>query len=188
MAKRVRVVVVAVVAAAAAPVASWWSAADPASGAPTLTGPQRATVERAGAAAVGWPTVRAGTGDFLRTRVIQHLLRHHGFAVVVDGAYGPRTEQAVRAFQAARGLRVDGAVGPRTWPRLVAVTAPGTRGQDVAAAQVNLRRMGYELRVDGIFGPATQRVAKRFQRDVGFEPTGVIDADDWRELTRRSTD
>lgn len=37
----------------------------------------------------------------------------------VDGYFGPRTEQAVKAYQAAQSLPVDGFVGPRTWAKLL---------------------------------------------------------------------
>ena len=37
-----------------------------------------------------------------------------GYPIAVDGTYGPRTEAAVRDFQAANQLEVDGIAGPDT--------------------------------------------------------------------------
>jgi len=52
-------------------------------------------------------------------KILQHMLAHAGFDPgPVDGWFGPVTERAVRAFQAARGLAVDGEAGTETWAAL----------------------------------------------------------------------
>ena len=53
---------------------------------------------------------------------VQSQIRSRGlgtYAIVVDGSFGPATNDAVRAFQALLGLSVDGIVGPQTWNHLV---------------------------------------------------------------------
>src|SRR6266508_6459336 len=46
---------------------------------------------------------------------LQRRLRELGYSPgPVDGVFGLRTGQAVRAFQRDSGLKVDGIVGPRT--------------------------------------------------------------------------
>lgn len=62
------------------------------------------------------------------TRDVQNALRRIGWPIVADGAYGPRTHQAVLDFQ--RGwdpwdLLVDGAAGPQTREALRASLAYG---------------------------------------------------------------
>lgn len=47
-------------------------------------------------------------------RALQQALAAAGYGVSVDGVYGPGTETAVRALQAAMGLGVDGIVGQAT--------------------------------------------------------------------------
>lgn len=66
----------------------------------------------------GRPTLRRGArGDAVRH--LQDHLRAAGHDPGrTDGSFGPRTDAAVRAFQASRGLVVDGVVGPRTWGAL----------------------------------------------------------------------
>jgi peptidoglycan hydrolase-like protein with peptidoglycan-binding domain len=51
---------------------------------------------------------------------IQTALLAHGFRVVVDGDFGPQTDEAVRAFQKQSGIAQDGIVGPVTWSKLQA--------------------------------------------------------------------
>ncbi len=51
-------------------------------------------------------------------KYIQQLVNYFGYtkpALVVDGAFGPKTDAAVRTLQRWFVLRVDGIVGPQTW-------------------------------------------------------------------------
>ncbi|MFF4821164.1 peptidoglycan-binding protein [Kitasatospora sp. NPDC001309] len=54
-----------------------------------------------------WATVEA-----------QCLLNTIGNNLVVDGYYGPKTQDAVRDVQSKQSLSQDGFVGPETWPAL----------------------------------------------------------------------
>ena len=59
------------------------------------------------------------TGDDVREA--QMLLIAHGFDVGssgADGIFGSKTDEAVRAFQQAKGLKVDGIIGAKTWAAL----------------------------------------------------------------------
>src|ERR1700761_2239492 len=85
-------------------------------------------------------------------RALQFALAHRGYAPgPMDGRYGPRTQGAVRRFQAALGLTIDGIAGPRTLGELTAripVLHPGageaTGGAAVVRAlQKRLVRAGY---------------------------------------------
>jgi len=49
-----------------------------------------------------------------RVRELQALLVRAGYALTVDGDYGPATRKAIEAFQAEKGLVVDGIAGPQT--------------------------------------------------------------------------
>ncbi len=74
-----------------------------------------------------------------RVRQIQERLQELGYDPgPSDGIFGPRTEMAVLAFQADKGLSVDGVVGRETWGALFqepepqsvsSLDAPPTYGQ-----------------------------------------------------------
>ena len=58
-------------------------------------------------------TLRVGSkGNGVRW--LQYELNLHGFGLIVDGVFGPKTEDAVRRFQNQSSLICDGVVGPAT--------------------------------------------------------------------------
>lgn len=104
----------------------------------------------------------------------------------LGGRFETSTDEAVRAFQARRSLRVDGLVGPDTWGQLVEsgyrlgdrtlyLHSPFFRGDDVRALQRKLNALGFDAgREDGLFGAGTDRAMREFQRNVGDGPDGIV--------------
>ena len=62
-------------------------------------------------------------------RALQTALTARGYPLAADGAFGPATEKAVKAFQKRNGLGVDGIAGPLTLAALgLGGTATGAPG------------------------------------------------------------
>lgn len=70
-------------------------------------------------------TVRQGDSG-PAVQALQAQLVKHGASVVTDGAFGPATDAAVRAFQSAHGLGADAIVGPATWAELLGAGGGGS--------------------------------------------------------------
>lgn len=117
------------------------------------------------------------TGEPIRD--IQDRLAGLGLAIDLDprGEFGEATRDAVGKFQKSRGLAADGIVGPDTWralyeagyrlgDRLLFLRRPMLRGDDVAELQSRMNGLGFDAgKVDGVFGPRTQRAILDFQRN-----------------------
>lgn len=122
-----------------------------------------------------------------RVRDLQRRLQRLGYEISPSerGHYGAATEQAIRAFQADRRIRVDGLCGRETWARLVEAghqlgdralyeRSPMLRGDDVGTLQRRLNGLGFDAgREDAIFGPDTTRAVREFQTNAGISADGI---------------
>lgn len=108
----------------------------------------------------------------------------------VDGAFGDKSQAALRQFQAIHGLEATGmpddatrealfSDGARALPRRLGV---GSKGDAVVELQEKLIQYGFlSGEADGSYGAGTSAAVKRFQKhlqaqgraeDLGIEPTG----------------
>ena len=131
------------------------------------------------------PITPGDRGDAVQD--VQRRLRALGHDVDGDdpGTFGPATAAAVRQFQQARRLPADGIVGHDTWTslldagwqlgdRLLYLTRPWLRGDDVRQLQKALSRLGFDTGVtDGIHGPDTDLALRDFQHNIGLPVDGI---------------
>ena len=113
-----------------------------------------------------------------------------------ESTYGAATAALVEAFQRSRGLPITGEVDLVTWTRLAEaswrvgqrllyLTQPFFRGDDVAEVQVRLAQLGFNPgQIDGIFGPQVSHALSDFQRNCGLVDDGVLTKSTLLELTR----
>lgn len=67
--------------------------------------------------------------------------------------------------------------------RILKLTTPHLRGEDVRWAQGRLNALGYDCgKADGIFGPNTDKAVKAFQRANGLSQDGDIGPKTWAKL------
>jgi peptidoglycan hydrolase-like protein with peptidoglycan-binding domain len=165
--------------------------AAPAVGAEAEAASAAATVERAVLA--DDILERGDSGAVVRD--LQTRLGVLGYAVHVDGAFGPGTEQAVQSLQRDEQVAPTGRVGRTTLlalrlaeasrhdvdiTRLFPSVGPGRhlreggRGLEVETLQRALSRLGHDVVVDGDFGPGTTSALRAFQTGAGVMATGEL--------------
>jgi hypothetical protein len=131
--------------------------------------------------------VKSGDSDhFVST--VQYLVKAHGYRLEVDGIFGSKTAEAVRAFQRSRGLTEDAIVGPHTWAALIIRVRKGSRGDAVRAVQQELQYRNTldnaetSLQIDGIFGSETDVAVRRFQEAIVLDQDGIVGPITWQAL------
>jgi peptidoglycan hydrolase-like protein with peptidoglycan-binding domain len=143
---------------------------------------------------VGQPTVQVGDSGDAVSQAQRALRRTPNTTLVVDGVFGPLTEEATKRFQEDRGLPVTGVVDDLTWLALpngspMPVLSDGSTGPAVESLQLILTNgaLGlWELTphgIDGIFGPKTAASVRAFQHWAGLPTDGVVGQSTWDAAT-----
>ena len=138
----------------------------------------------------GQPTIAPGANGEPVRRLQRALRRQPDLDIAVDGAFGPKTEAAVKDFQQGASLTVDGVVGPQTWAALpdggpMPTLKEGATGdvvkhlQQVLASGAPGEWTTGPGAIDGKFGPRTKASVKSFQTFGGVPTDGVVDDDTW---------
>ncbi|NYF44636.1 peptidoglycan recognition protein family protein [Streptosporangium sandarakinum] len=70
---------------------------------------------------------------------------------------------------------------PAAWSRTLVYTKgkPYMKGADVEAWQTRLNELGYDVDVDGLYGPASAGATKKFQAKARLLVTGTVDKMTW---------
>ena len=147
-----------------------------------------------GFAAAGYAPEGAALRDLQRRLQLVGVLSE----VPEEPAFGTRTRAALAEFQAAHGLEPTGDCDAHTWEilveasyrlgdRLLYLTRPYLRGEDVVELQARLSGLGFDCGgVDGIFGPLTTQALRELQRNAGIGEDGVCGRATLAELNRLS--
>ena len=121
---------------------------------------------------------------------IQQFLSNNGFNPgPIDGQSGPKTKNAIIAFQKENGLLADGIAGNKTKAAMRAYTGCKSENSCIARdnrsakldsisdIQTYLANNGFNPGIiDGKMGSYTREAIKAFQRKVGLIPDGVAGA------------
>nr|WP_229806135.1 peptidoglycan-binding protein [Microbispora rosea] len=67
----------------------------------------------------------------------------------------------------------------RKWPGRLLKYPPVMRGDDVRAWQARMKALGYDLAVDGAYGPESRDVCRKFQRDRRLDVDGIVGPVTW---------
>lgn len=74
--------------------------------------------------------------------------------------------------------RPPAAQHPR-WPGRFLTQPPIMRGDDVRTWQAQMRRRGWPIEVDGVYGPGSEEIARKFQREKGLPVDGIVGPATW---------
>jgi peptidoglycan hydrolase-like protein with peptidoglycan-binding domain len=111
-------------------------------------------------------------------RRLQIALIKKGYEIEPNGRFDALTQWAVEKFQLRVGLPItgiaDGATQQILYARALYFNEPYLVGSDVLEVQFLLLKIGYDVRVDGVFDLRTRQAVMDFQRFFHLPEDGVL--------------
>ncbi|MCR5807972.1 MAG: peptidoglycan-binding protein [Clostridiales bacterium] len=170
------------------------------------TGSQQEPTGGSGADPSGYPVPtrtlkQTMSGDDVKW--LQAALRKYGFTMSITGYFGTNTRANLVKFQQREGLEADGVCGVNTlkklkeflkigaspqgpgYPEPARVLKEGCTGGDVKWLQTALKRLGYAVTVDGVFGSGTEAQLIAFQRAAGIAADGICGSETRKTIKSR---
>jgi N-acetylmuramoyl-L-alanine amidase len=100
-----------------------------------------------------------------------------------DNTLHPETQSAIEKFQTITGIQPTGIAGNTTWTAITQITAKRIIRENHASGPI-VRYIQYRLGtdIDGVYGPNTLTIVKKYQKDHSLEPDGNIGPKFWEKL------
>lgn len=106
-----------------------------------------------------------------------------GKTLIEDNTIDVQTKFALEKFQQIVGVQKTGIAGQTTWSAINEILAKRIiRANHAGGPVVRYLQYRLNLEIDGIYGPQTEEVIKKFQRENGLTADGIIGPASWQKL------
>lgn len=78
--------------------------------------------------------------------------------------------------------------GKDPFRKLTYISGNEMTGSDVRNLQQRLSRLGFQIKIDGVYGQATETVVKKAQKKYGLLQTGIVDYSTWEKIINLTHD
>lgn len=140
------------------------------------------------------PWIELKEGDLgYRVEAVGSFLKEDGyFKGEPEGDFTSELTGAVNAYQDARAIPNTGTVNKDTWDQMSSdiglVQSGDARSDVVTGIQSSLDALGYDLTVDGQYGPGTVKAIKAFQKAKDIDVDGIVGPLTFRAMYAQGTE
>ena len=123
----------------------------------------------------------------MNVREVERALIARGHPIAADGVYGSPTASAVKIWQRNHNRAVTGEIASDDWLFMFPTLRIGGPQWPEAtlALQHGLRRCGYHVALNGVYGSGMAHAVTLFQQRRGLTADGIVNQLTWRKLFKK---